>query len=73
MLKQLFRAFGNLSLSKLFSKEMIDQHFLDLAVAVMDRLEVLQKIDDKNIALTVTVIDVVANLTSHGYRLEVFH
>lgn len=71
--KQMLRAMGNLSLSVKFAQEMIDGHFCTLAVAMIEKLNIISQFDEKRAALMKILIDLVANLASHRYRLDIFH
>jgi hypothetical protein len=52
---------------------MIDRHFCTLAVRMAEKLSILVNPDDKKGKVLKILIDLIANLTSHKYKLEVFH
>ena len=69
----MLRAMGNLSLSVKFAQEMIDGHVCTLAVAMIEKLNIISQFDEKRAALMKILIELVANLASHRYRLDIFH
>ena len=71
--KQLLRAIGNLSMSAKFSSEILDMKFCSLAVQLADKLNIFNDFDDKKANLMKILIDLIANLATHKYKLEVFH
>ena len=71
--KQLLRAIGNLSLSPKFSHEIIDRQFCSLSVALAGGLDIFVNFDDKKASLMKIMIDLIANLATHKYKLELFH
>ena len=71
--KQILRAFGNLSLSKKCTQEIIDNHFCAIAAKMTEKLDIYVNFDDSKASIIKILIDLMANLASHRYRLEVFH
>jgi hypothetical protein len=67
------RALGNLSLSIKLAQELIDQHFCALACKMVEKLDIFVHFDEKKAALMKIMIDLIANLAAHRYKLDVFH
>ena len=67
--KQILRAFGNLSLSAKCTQELIDHHFCHLGVKIAEKIDIVVNFDDKKASLLKTLLDLIANLTTHKYKL----
>jgi hypothetical protein len=52
---------------------MIDEHFCALAIRMVEKLSILVSPNDKKTKVLKILIDLIANLSSHKYKLEVFH
>lgn len=60
-------------MSAKFSSEILDMKFCSLAVKLAKKLDIFNNFDDKKANLMKIMIDLIANLVTHKYKLEVFH
>ena len=67
--KQILRVFGNLSLSAKCSQQLIDDRFCSMAVNMIESIDILTNLDDKKTMILKTLLDLIANLASHKYKL----